>query len=166
MGHGACDNLSRSVALERPTASEADLAVIGLKLLQGLAIPHEALRGVGLQAHTHKHARTSTHKHACTTRTHARHACVARTPSRDILSALTLGLATAVYSTQRQYTATQSTVTHSTVMNDSFRERKSGSRYNFEHRFSDTQLDDCTEASRDRHNPALEAEPNAGLSTV
>ena len=80
MGHGACDNLSRSVALERPTASEADLAVIGLKLLQGLAIPHEALRGVGLQAHTHKHARTSTHARTrARTRAHARTRTHART---------------------------------------------------------------------------------------
>ncbi|KXZ53208.1 hypothetical protein GPECTOR_7g1101 [Gonium pectorale] len=48
MGHGACDNISRSVTLGRFTADAADLRREAMGLLRALGVPPEELRGLGL----------------------------------------------------------------------------------------------------------------------
>ncbi|KAK9810528.1 hypothetical protein WJX72_012236 [[Myrmecia] bisecta] len=48
MGHGVCDNLSRSVTLSRFTSAAADLAAEGKAMLRALRVPAQQIRGVGL----------------------------------------------------------------------------------------------------------------------
>jgi DNA repair protein REV1 len=48
LGHGICDNLSRSVTLPRFTASPHDLFVEGRSLLRALRVPATQIRGMGL----------------------------------------------------------------------------------------------------------------------
>ncbi|EFJ42568.1 hypothetical protein VOLCADRAFT_97374 [Volvox carteri f. nagariensis] len=48
MGHGACDNISRSVTMSRFTAEAGDLRAAAVGLLRALAIPPEELRGLGI----------------------------------------------------------------------------------------------------------------------
>lgn len=49
MGHGICDNYSKSFALAEPTADERVLALISINLLQQLHLPTKDIRGIGLQ---------------------------------------------------------------------------------------------------------------------
>ena len=48
LGHGPCDNVSRSVTLNRFTDSANDLAMEAKTLLRALKIPADQLRGVGI----------------------------------------------------------------------------------------------------------------------
>eukprot|EP00198_Chlamydomonas_reinhardtii_P004670 XP_001694006.1 deoxycytidyl transferase [Chlamydomonas reinhardtii] len=48
MGHGACDNISRSMTLGRFTDDAADLRREAVALLRALAVPAAELRGLGL----------------------------------------------------------------------------------------------------------------------
>jgi len=49
LGCGRCDNLSRSVALARPTDGPADIAAVSLRLLAQLQVPPALIRGLGIQ---------------------------------------------------------------------------------------------------------------------
>ena len=48
MGHGDCDNMSRSVTLSRFTDSPAELASQGKALLKALKVDSTQIRGIGL----------------------------------------------------------------------------------------------------------------------
>lgn len=48
LGHGPCDNLSRSVTLGRPTAAAADICREVTALAGALGVPPEDMRGVGI----------------------------------------------------------------------------------------------------------------------
>lgn len=48
LGHGICDNLSRSITLPRFTASAHDFFVEGRALLRALKVPADQIRGMGL----------------------------------------------------------------------------------------------------------------------
>lgn len=48
LGHGACDNISRSVTLARYVGSAEELCREALGLLEALGVPVEELRGLGL----------------------------------------------------------------------------------------------------------------------
>lgn len=48
MGHGSCDNLSRSLTLPRFTASEREVAVAARSLLRTLRVPAPEIRGIGI----------------------------------------------------------------------------------------------------------------------
>ena len=48
MGHGDCDNMSRSVTLSRFTDSPAELASQGKALLKALKVDPTQIRGIGL----------------------------------------------------------------------------------------------------------------------
>jgi impB/mucB/samB family C-terminal domain len=48
LGHGICDNLSRSITLPRFTASAHDFFVEGRNLLRALKVPADQIRGMGL----------------------------------------------------------------------------------------------------------------------
>lgn len=48
LGHGICDNLSRSVTLARFTDSAAEIAGQGMALLHALRVPPNQLRGLGI----------------------------------------------------------------------------------------------------------------------
>ena len=48
LGHGPCDNLSRSVTLPHFTNAAAEIASHARAMLRGLQIPVDQLRGVGI----------------------------------------------------------------------------------------------------------------------
>lgn len=48
MGHGDCDNMSRSITLSRFTDSPAELASQGKALLKALKVDPTQIRGIGL----------------------------------------------------------------------------------------------------------------------
>ncbi|TYZ57129.1 hypothetical protein PybrP1_007177 [[Pythium] brassicae (nom. inval.)] len=50
MGHGVCDNFSRSQVLAAPTDDAQTIGKVGLELLRQLRFPPSDLRGVGIQA--------------------------------------------------------------------------------------------------------------------
>lgn len=48
LGHGPCDNISRSVTLNRFTDSVSDLAKEAKTLLRAMKIPASQIRGIGI----------------------------------------------------------------------------------------------------------------------
>lgn len=48
MGHGDCDNMSRSITLSRFTDSPTELASQGKALLKALKVDPTQIRGIGL----------------------------------------------------------------------------------------------------------------------
>lgn len=48
LGHGHCDNLSRSATLGRATASAADLVAVAGELLTAIGVPAVEIRGIGV----------------------------------------------------------------------------------------------------------------------
>lgn len=50
MGHGSCDNLSRSLTLPHFTAAEGDVAAAARSLLRALRVPAPEIRGIGITA--------------------------------------------------------------------------------------------------------------------
>ena len=48
LGHGPCDNLSRSITLSRFTDSAVDLSHEALALLHALRVPATQIRGIGI----------------------------------------------------------------------------------------------------------------------
>lgn len=48
MGHGICDNMSRSVTVARFTASQDDVAAEAKQMLQALHVDPTQIRGIGL----------------------------------------------------------------------------------------------------------------------
>lgn len=53
LGHGPCDNVSRSVTLNRFTDSLHDLASEAKTLLRAMKIPATQMRGIGISVGTH-----------------------------------------------------------------------------------------------------------------
>ena len=49
LGHGICDNMSRSVTLPRFVGGAAEIAAAAQELLRALRVPPPDIRGVGLQ---------------------------------------------------------------------------------------------------------------------
>ena len=52
MGHGDCDNMSRSITLSRFTDAAAELATQGKALLKALRVDPTQIRGIGLNVRT------------------------------------------------------------------------------------------------------------------
>ena len=52
MGHGDCDNMSRSVTLPRFTDAASDLGAQGKALLRTLRVDPTQIRGIGLNVNT------------------------------------------------------------------------------------------------------------------
>ena len=52
LGHGPCDNVSRSVTLNRFTDSVADLTTESRTLLRALRVPATQIRGIGISVIT------------------------------------------------------------------------------------------------------------------
>lgn len=48
MGHGSCDNLSRSMTLTRFTANPGEVAAAARNLLRALRVPAPEIRGIGI----------------------------------------------------------------------------------------------------------------------
>ena len=48
MGHGSCDNISRSMTLTHFTANEKEVATAARSLLRALRVPAGEVRGVGI----------------------------------------------------------------------------------------------------------------------
>lgn len=48
LGHGICDNISRSVTLPRFTAAAADVAREAKNMLRALKVPFDQIRGIGI----------------------------------------------------------------------------------------------------------------------
>ena len=48
MGHGSCDNLSRSITLPHFTAAEKEVATAARSLLRVLRVPAAEIRGIGI----------------------------------------------------------------------------------------------------------------------
>ena len=48
MGHGICDNMSRSVTVARFMANQEDVATEARQMLSALQVDHTQIRGIGL----------------------------------------------------------------------------------------------------------------------
>ena len=55
MGHGDCDNMSRSITLSRFTDAAAELASQGRALLKALRVDPTQIRGIGLNVRLATH---------------------------------------------------------------------------------------------------------------
>ena len=49
MGHGICDNISKSITLSQPTDNSSIIAKETINLLQQLNVPASDIRGMGIQ---------------------------------------------------------------------------------------------------------------------
>ncbi len=65
MGHGICDNLSRSLTLSRFVDSASDIAAEAQGLMRALRIPPGDMRGIGITVRLH--TRLTTHSEISST---------------------------------------------------------------------------------------------------